>query len=697
MLKNYTLLKTGLTVLLLLLSLQIKAQTVTVNSLEELLPYLKLDNVDVKLAPGDYAINGSDITNGTFSNPLLLFEGSDSTYDFTGVTLNISTFVFTKFGNVSVNELQILGNNNVLKNLTMVDVGNTRPSKSAQNIVMDGRDNRIEGFHISSRGSYPYGYGDAFGKGGTNTVIKHYKHSVLLVRGLRNHVKDCDIISRTYGHCIFMQAASYPVIEGCYVEGEVRTTDDMLAETSGPAFDVDFMTTWGYKLPAGYMMSLQEAGIRAYNAGTTYIDGVEIQRGTDNPTVLNCTIKNTRTGVTLAHATGTKYVEGCTVIGCENGYSIGSGTVVDCGADAIYGPVFKNTYGSDNGYIADITVLPPSDDYYNGHDAMAYIGGKNHDLTFRSDIPTDEIPSNLKIMVSGDLQGLRVLNGANASQNNFSADDIVVKNFTNFPVLMHADSNNVTVVACDTGNITDNGTNNTITALNCDSDNLALVGTASQSSTAYGGAPGRANDGNTDGNYNNNSVTHTDPADVGAWWKVRLVAEYAIGDIVVFNRTGKQSYIDRLANFAVYVYDANGDETFSKTFTNDPPNPSKTIDAGGVKGETIKIVQLDDSVALSLAEVQVFESSLSVNDLANSINLYPNPVSNYLKLSLANTNLNTAKTKIALFSINGQKVLEAQPENLKDVNLDLSNLKSGLYLLTVSDSNNKVTKKVVKL
>ncbi len=52
------------------------------------------------------------------------------------------------------------------------------------------------------------------------------------------------------------------------------------------------------------MLNLQEAGIRAYNAGTTYIDGEEIQRGTDNPTVLNCTIKNARTGVTLAHASG---------------------------------------------------------------------------------------------------------------------------------------------------------------------------------------------------------------------------------------------------------------------------------------------------------------------------------------------------------------------------------------------------------
>ena len=410
--KKYTLLKTGIIAFLVLFIQHAQAQTVTVNSLEDLLPYLDDDNADVKLAPGTYTISSVDISEGTFSNPLLLFEGSNSTFDFTDVTINVHTFVFQRFGNVGVQEIQILGNNNVLKNLTLADTGDFKPSKSALNILMDGRDNRIEGFHVSTRGSYPYGYGDAFGKGGTNTVIGHKKHSAILIRGLRNHLKNTTVISRTYGHCVFMQAASYPVIEGCYIEGEVRTTDDMLAEagTGSPADNVNFMTTWGYTLPAGYMMSLQEAGIRAYNGGTTYIDGVEIVRGTDNPTVLNCTIKNTRTGVTLAHATGTKYVEGCTVIGCENGYSIGSGTVVDCGADAIYGPVFKNTYGSDNGYNADITILPPSfgDTYYNGHDAVAYIGGSNHNLTFKSVIPEGEIPSNRKSRVSGDLQGLRV-------------------------------------------------------------------------------------------------------------------------------------------------------------------------------------------------------------------------------------------------------------------------------------------------
>ncbi|MFY0713622.1 T9SS type A sorting domain-containing protein [Seonamhaeicola sp. NFXS20] len=694
--KNYYLTKSIVIGFLLLIVQQLQAQTVTVNSLEDLLPYLKQDNVDVKLAPGNYSISAFDITAGKFSNPLLLFEGSNSTYDFTDVKISINTYVFTKFGNVDVKEIQILGNNNVLKNLTIEDIGNTRPTKTALGIAMDGRDNLIEGFHLTVRGSYPYGYGDAFGKGGTNTVIKHYKHSGILIRGLRNHLKNTTVISRSYGHCVFMQAASYPIIEGCYIEGEMRTTDDMLAETSGPAYDVDFMTTWGYKLPAGYMMSLQEGGIRAYNAGTTYIDGVEIQRGTDNPTVKDCTIKNARTGVVLAHATGKKYVENCVVLGCESGYSIGSGIVLNCGADAIYGPVYKNAYASDTGYNADITILPPSDDYYNGHGAVAYIGGKEHNLTFRSE--ETDFPSDLKIMMAGDLQGLRVLNGSNPSQNNHTVNDVFLKNMTNFPVVLHADATNNLVQECNIDDVVNNGSGNTIEAIDCNSTNLALTGAAVQSSTAYTGLANRAIDGNTDGNFNNDSVTHTNASDTEAWWQVNLTEEKPIGDIVVWNRTGSQSYIDRLANFEVKVFDANGVETFSQTFTNDAPNPSKTINAGGALGKAVRIIQLNSSNVLSLAEVQVFESSLSVEDKSiSSINLYPNPVKDELKISLNQSNVNAANTNLVLYTLSGQRVLEKKVINSKEVTLDLSHLNKGVYLLKISDSKIITTKKVIKM
>ncbi|WP_372753920.1 hypothetical protein [Labilibaculum sp.] len=441
--------------------------SVKVNSLVELLPYLKQDNVDVKLAAGTYSISPVDIEKGIYGTTdfedrakiLLQFSGNNSIYDFTGVTLTIETSVFNCFGTYRVHELVVTGSHNVLKNLTMVDLGSEQdqPNKGALGVCMDGRDNRVEGFHMTVKGSYPYGYGDAFGKGKRN-VIRHFKHSAFLVRGLRNHAKNCHIIHRSYGHAIFMQAASYPTIEGCVVEGKMRSTDDILAETSGPAFDVDFKTIWGYKLPAGYMLSLGEAGIRAYDGGSTIIDGEIYKRGTDNPTVLNCTIKHMRTGVTLAHATGKKYVKGCVAIGCENGYSLGSGEVVDCKADCAYGPVYSSTYERDRNYNADITIIPAEDEYCNGSGSVAYIGGSGHKVTLRG--AAEALDQGLSIKVGGDKGNIRLLNGNFPNQNNVKGADFELINRTDYPVILSSKSSGVTVKS--EGEVIDNGTDNRV-------------------------------------------------------------------------------------------------------------------------------------------------------------------------------------------------------------------------------------------
>ena len=71
--------------------------------------------------------------------------------------------------------------------------------------------------------------------------------------------------------------------------------------------------------------------------------------------------------------------------------------------------------------------------------------------------------------------------------------------------------------------------------------NLALAsngGVATQSSTrAAGGAASRAIDGNTNGSFGGNSVTHTDQATPFTWWQVELAVHSAIDEIVLFNRT----------------------------------------------------------------------------------------------------------------------------------------------------------------
>lgn len=452
-------------------SLKLKAQTL-VNSLQELIPYLEKSNADVKLAPGTYSITANDISKGLYSNKvkikndsrtLLLFKGNNSTYDFTGVTLKIDTDVLKAFGKIQIQELQIIGSYNVLKNLTMEDNGSVHdaPGRRATNIVMDGAHNRVEGFHVTTKGSFPYGYGDVFGKGG-KTVIKHRKHSACLIRGESNHLKNSTFVHRSYGHCIFMQAANKPIIEGCHINGEVRKTDDMLAETSGPAYDVDFMTVWGYKLPKGYMLSTGEAGIRAYNGGNTIIDGKKYNRGTSNPIVINNTIKNMRTGVTIAHATGKKLVKDCIAIGCENGFSLGSGKVINCSADCSFGPVYSTTYQRDQKYHADITILPATTPYYNGSGSVAYIGGSKHKIVFKG-TPEEIIQEGLAIKVGGDKNSLRLLNGNFPNQNNFKGFDFELENQTNYPVILSKKSSNVKIKS--KGKVTDLGKKNKVIQL----------------------------------------------------------------------------------------------------------------------------------------------------------------------------------------------------------------------------------------
>ncbi|MGJ8650175.1 MAG: discoidin domain-containing protein [Opitutaceae bacterium] len=566
--------------------------TVTVNTPDALLPYLDQDNITATLTAGTYTINAADV-NSTYGTPRFEFWGSNSTYDFTGVTLNFAADIYDS--GLSMSHMQIFGNNNVLKNLTMIDLCDkygTAGKDGGVNLIIDGEYNRVEGFYFEIRGSYPYGYGDSFGKGGTYT-IKHWKHSGVLVRGNYNHLLNCTLMQESYGHCIFMQAASNPTIEGCYVEAETVTTDDILAETSGPAFDINFLTVWGFTLPAGYTKSTSEAGIRAYNAGNTYINGAWISRGTNDPTVLNNTLVNTRVGVTLTHASGFKYVEGCTAIGTERGYAIGSGVIKNCFSDVKHGPAFGVDYESDSGVIADITILPHDGANYNGSKHVAYIIGTNHNLTFRSTVQNPE--QVLEINVGGDK---RIISESTVTED-FLANDNVINNLTGYPLVV--DDNTTGNTGQSIGTITDAGTLNSFTTRTWSVlTNLAFEGTATQSSDAYDTIASLATDQNTSGDFANGSVTHTN-VEAQPWWRIDLEGTYDISEIKIWNRTGSNQA--RLSDFDVTILDQNEQQVWTNYQANYPdPSISLLPDALG----RYVVIQLRGTDPLSLAEVEIF-------------------------------------------------------------------------------------------
>ena len=138
--------------------------------------------------------------------------------------------------------------------------------------------------------------------------------------------------------------------------------------------------------------------------------------------------------------------------------------------------------------------------------------------------------------------------------------------------------------------------------------NWAGVGTATQSTTGFGGGPERANDCNTDGVYPNASVTHTDTGDTDPWWEVDLGQDRPIDLIAVWNRTDCCG--DRLHDFRVLILSESREVLFSADVA-EPPAPSVEVPVGKVVGRIVRVEFVDPAshdpaqLFLSLAEVEV--------------------------------------------------------------------------------------------
>ena len=110
--------------------------------------------------------------------------------------------------------------------------------------------------------------------------------------------------------------------------------------------------------------------------------------------------------------------------------------------------------------------------------------------------------------------------------------------------------------------------------------NVATRGKATQHSTAFGGPSEYAIDGNTDGDYQQNSVTHTDTVD-DPWWEVDLGSVQPVERIAIWNRTDNGLHT-RLNNFTIELLDAERKSVGQLTIA-DAPNPSVDYSPSNVK------------------------------------------------------------------------------------------------------------------
>jgi hypothetical protein len=413
---------------------------VTVTSLDQLRGYLGQNGVKVRLAPGTYRLDTATTPN------FLDVTGSDAHYDFTGVKLEVDTALFAQFKKVGTNFVMLSGDRIVFDGLSLETIGNHPPPGGCRALSIMGRGVIVRNVSLLLAGSSPYGYGSFFGIG-TGASINPQKLNGIRIGGIDDQVINCRVIMRCFGHAIFIRGGQNALIKDCYVEGALRKTDDILAEKSGPAFDLGFKQYTGPLIPAGEMTSLSEDGIRCYP------DDPETGRRTRDIRVENCRVHRMRRGICLAFAAGKNVVTGCEVTESERvAYHVRSETTIRASrGDALYSQILDvSTSGAKNSDI-ELTVLDSRRFY--GHDVLATINGSGHRVVLTAVSP-EAVPAALTLALART-RGLEA-----GAADDSRATRIALVNRTAAPVVLAPDATANTILS--DGPVTDRGTNNTV-------------------------------------------------------------------------------------------------------------------------------------------------------------------------------------------------------------------------------------------
>ena len=431
--------------------------TVYVTSLNQLAKVIKSSGRHIIMAPGVYqmvdyltpAVIGATEPDAINHYAMLKVSGSNNVLDLTGVTIEVATELLNDFGKYVI-EFYIAGDHNIIKGLTLTDLGIEPTASGGNSFTVEGFNNRIENVTLNVRGSFPYGYGDLLGKGG-GSLVSMKKHSGMLISGLNDTIVNCTIISRSFGHCFFVQGGRNIHFENCYAEGDLRATSDMLAETSGPAYNLDFACVYtnrdGEKvIPPGYTKSTVECGFRTYGGG-----GVEGAQ-TGAVSAVNCKAKNCRIGFALTKVVDPMYVENCEAVGCEAGYNITGTDVIASKGDASIGPLLYINKG--DACNVELTLLP--DTSATIVHAIACVIGSGHRITLLKD------GENKRPKALGILLGTSRPSGSNPFSpfGSVATSNVTLTNTTEMPVELAGNTSSCTVTS--NGQVSNAGSNNTI-------------------------------------------------------------------------------------------------------------------------------------------------------------------------------------------------------------------------------------------
>lgn len=376
---------------------------ILVDNITEFRGYAGEDHVKIRLKPGTYQIDKA------FCTRFIEFTGQHSYYDLNGASIMVDTRLFsqTSLARGSGEKtlycvLELLGDHSTMEGLYVETYGD-QPGIQSKNKVFNitGTGVTLRNAELRTSGSSPWGYGSFYGLGGGDVR----KMNGIRVGWPAKDVKliGCRVHMRAMGHAIFVQGAENTLIEDCHVDGLLRTTNDILAETSGYAFDRDFKAgKGGYvegvtvaedgKFLPGEMFSLSEDGIRMYPMmGREHLTG--------STRIINCTVDKMRRGICTGLSTAGDMVINSQVTNCiATGFNVGnSDTLINCRADALYAEAFCIPYTDAHNAMVDMEILDSRRGMKNN--LLAKINGTDHRVTVRTS-DSSFIPDNLAIELS---------------------------------------------------------------------------------------------------------------------------------------------------------------------------------------------------------------------------------------------------------------------------------------------------------
>lgn len=330
---------------------------VRISSLGELAEYAKKSDNHVKMEPGyydaaDFFKTVDDGDPWQFTN----ISGSGNRFDLRGVTIRFDTARLSKIQPAAAG-FNLTGSNNELQGLNVIYSSDSTYGSRACSIRGDGNTLRDCSFVV--RGSFPYGYGSLLGIGG-DAAVPLKKRGGVLIHGDSTRLVGVDVYMRAFGHAIFFEGAKHLLFRDCYVEGQMRSTDEMLNE---PGYLSDTLRQRGHK--PGRMESLSEDAFRSYG-------------NVRNVRIVNSTVKGMRRGTAVSWVKGKITIKNSTFLGNRRGswYPANNTEFLNVRADARFGPILKLNEGSRH-ITARINVLPAKSEF---NSILAQIKGNDHDI-----------------------------------------------------------------------------------------------------------------------------------------------------------------------------------------------------------------------------------------------------------------------------------------------------------------------------